>query len=263
MATATGTREIPFERQVVWRSLTALTKYCPVCDVSYVFDEETSGSGQALGLGSRFFCAPGRLQDGELPPSAVVGEIVEWSEQILIGTRLELASETWRTRIELSDVAQGFTRVTVTVVRKPKGGSRLLHGLQRRTLQRLVQHMVDAELAKLPDHMSPVTVGEVVGDPGEVIVLEREGSGWVLHLRGEVDAPAVRRLELVRRLEGAVVAIDVTGLTYLDSVALPPLLRWARAAARAGRPALVRGCNLEFDRMVGIMGMTSVFLRQG
>lgn len=264
MATATGTREIPFGRQLVWRSLTDLTSYCPVCDVSYVFDDDTSGGGQAIGLGSRFVCVPGRLEGGNPPPNAVGGEIVEWAEQRCIGSRLDLASEIWQTRIELGDEERGSTRVTVTVTCEPKGGSRLRHSLQRRAMQRLVQHTVDSELAKLPNHVSPVHLDEVVEEQGEAIVIEREGNGWVLHLRGEVDAPAVRRLELERRLEGVtVVAVDVTRLTYLDSSALLPLRRWARAASRAGRPALVRGVNQEFDRMMGVMGMTSVFLRQG
>ena len=41
--------------------------------------------------------------------------------------------------------------------------------------------------------------------------------------------------------------IDVTDLTYLDSIALPPLRRWAKAASRAGQPPLVRGVNQDFD----------------
>lgn len=264
MATATGTREFPYSRQRVWRSLTDMTSYCPVCDVSYVFDDSTSGGGQAIGMGSRFVCVPGRLEGREPPPNAVAGEIVEWAEQRRVGTRLELASETWQTRIELGDVDPGSARVTVTVTREPKGGSRLLHSLQRRAMQRLVQQTVNSELAKLPNHINPVHSDGVVEDKSEAIVMEREANGWVLRLRGEVDALAIRRLELERRLEGAtVVAVDVTGLTYLDSIALPLLLRWARAASRAGRPALVRGVNQEFDRMMGVMGMTSVFLRQG
>jgi anti-anti-sigma regulatory factor len=276
MATVTGTREVPFGRQVVWRALTDLTTYCSVCDVSYVFDDAASGGGRAIGLGSRFVCVPGRLDGAEPPPNAVAGEVVEWAEQRCIATRLDVASEIWQTRIELGDVERGSTRVTVTVTRESKGGSRLLQSLQRRAMQRLVQQTVDSELAKLPNHISPVHVGVVVEDKSEVIVggvvedesevilLEREWSGWVLRLRGEVDASAIRRLELERRLEGAtVVAVDVTELTYLDSIALPPLRRWARAASRAGRPALVRGVNQEFDRMMGVMGMTSVFLRKG
>ena len=156
MATATGTREVPVGRQLVWRSLTYLSTYCPVCDVSYVFDDNARGGGQVIGRGSRFVCVPGRLDGREPPPNAVAGVIVEWAEQRRIGTRLELASETWQTRIELGDVDPGSTHVTVTVTREPKGGSPLLHHLQRRSMRRLVQHTVDSELAKLPDHITAV-----------------------------------------------------------------------------------------------------------
>jgi anti-anti-sigma factor len=264
MTTATGTREIPFGRPHVWRSLTNLTPYCSVCDVSYVFDDSSS-AGQAIGKGSRFVCVPGRLEGAEPPPNAVAGEVVEWAAQRCIETRLELASETWQTQIELADAEPGSTSVTVTVTREPKGGSRLLHSLQRRSVQRMVQRTVDSELAKLPAHINGVAEDHIAG-AAEVwsgaIAMEREAEGWVLHLRGEVDAAAVRGLELERRLEDVrVVVIDVTDLTYLDSIALPPLRRWAKAASRAGQPPLVRGVNQDFDRMLGVMGMTSVFQR--
>lgn len=59
--------------------------------------------------------------------------------------------------------------------------------------------------------------------------MDQEKDGWVLYLRGQVDASAVNWLELQRRLEElTVVAIDVRGLPYLGSTALPFLLRWAR-----------------------------------
>lgn len=59
--------------------------------------------------------------------------------------------------------------------------------------------------------------------------MDQEKDGWVLYLRGPVDAPAVNWLELQRRLEElTVVAIDVRGLPYLGSTALPFLLQWAR-----------------------------------
>lgn len=265
MTTATGTREVPFGRQLVWRALANLTTYCPVCDVSYVFDGSATSTGQAIGMGTRFVCVPGRLEGVEPPPNAVAGEIVEWAAQRRIGTRLELASETWQTRIELDDAQDASTRVTITVTCDPQGDSRLLRSLQRRSMQRMVQRTVDSELAKLPGHIAGVADPHIAGvadDRSEAIVMEREAEGWVLHLRGEVDAAAVRGLVFERRLEDVrVVAIDVTDLTYLDSIALPPLRRWAKAASRAGQPALVRGVNQDFDRMLGVMGMTSVFQR--
>ena len=259
MATATGAREVPFDRRQVWRALAEPTTYCSVCDVSYVLDDSMSRShgGRALVEGSRFTCVPGRLEGTEPPPNAVVGEIVELSAHQRIGTRLELTSETWRTLIELADADPGSTLVTVTVTREPKGGSRLLHALQRRATQRMVQRTVDSELAKLPDHITGGAEGV-----GGAIVVEQEGDAWVLHLRGEVDAPTIR-LELERCLEKVtVVAIDVCELTYLDSTALPVLRTWARTVSRAGRPALVRGVNQDFDQLLVVMGMTSVFVRE-
>ena len=69
------------------------------------------------------------------------------------------------------------------------------------------------------------------------------------------------RKAIYRQLAEGVV-VDVTWLTYLDSAVLAPLLRWARAVSRDGRPATARGANPEFDRMIGVMGMTSVFVRE-
>ena len=264
MTTATGAREVPFERQLVWRALTSATEYCPVCDVSYVFADGATSAGHSIGMGTRFVCVSGRLEGAEPPPDAVAGQVVEWAAQRRIGTRLELASETWQTHIELADAEGGSTRVTVTVTREPKGGSRLLHSLQRRSMQGMVQRTVDSELAKLPAHIDGVAEDHIAGvaeGRSEAIAMQREAEGWVLHLRGEVDAAAVRGLELEPLENGRIVAIDVTDLTYLDSIALPPLRRWAKAASRAGRPALVRGVNQDFDRMLGVMGMTSVFQR--
>lgn len=49
-------------------------------------------------------------------------------------------------------------------------------------------------------------------------VVDQEKDGWVLHLRGQVDAPAVNWLQLQRCLEElTVVAIDVRHLSYLGS----------------------------------------------
>jgi hypothetical protein len=44
----------------------------------------------------------------------------------------------------------------VTVTHEPRGGSRLVHRLQRPGMQRLVQRTVDGELDKLPAHIAQV-----------------------------------------------------------------------------------------------------------
>lgn len=262
MATASGTREVPFARQSVWQALTAITPYCPVCDVSYVFSGDVGeGANAPMGQGTRFVCVSGRLDGGPPPTDAVAGEVVEWVVQERIGTRLELASESWHTRIELTDTRRDSTQVTVTVTRDPKGGSRLLHVLQRRGMQRLVQQTVDSELAKLPEHVDRLSEDRRVRIPLEQgsSSVEQEEIGRVLHLRGEVDARTVKQLQ--GRLETLTVdAIDVRELAYIDSTAFPPLLRWARRVSRAGGRAVVRGDNQYFDEMLAVMGLTSVFI---
>lgn len=267
MTTASGTREVPFARPHVWRALTALTPYCPVCDVSYVYSETPDdGSAATIGKGTRFVCVPGRLDGVPPPPNAVSGEIVEWVAQRCIGTRLELTREIWQTRIELADSERSSTKVTVTVTHEPRGDNRLLHALQQRARQRMVQRTVDSELAKLPDHITGVTedhTGSIAVGQGSISA-EEEEDGWVLHLRGHFDSSAVNRLELRRRLEElTVVAIDVRELTYLDSTALPFLLRWARRSSQAGRRAIIRGVNPAFDETLSVMGLASTFVRVG
>ncbi|MCA0143818.1 STAS domain-containing protein [Blastococcus sp. LR1] len=266
MTTASGTREIPLPRQSVWQALTVLAPYCPVCDVSYIFSDGTDEEGSAtMGKGTRFVCVAGRLDGAPPPQGAVKGEVVEWVPQRRIETRLELTSERWHTRIELADAEEGSTGVTVTVTHEPGRGSRLLRAVRRRSMQRTVQRTVHSELAKLPDHMQQVAEDRSPSLPKErrLSSIEHEAAGRVLHLRGEVDAAVVQQLELQRQLEElAVVAIDVRELTYIDSTAFAPLLRWAQRASRAGRRAVVRGANQDFDDTLGVMGMTAVFVRE-
>ncbi|MCW2583390.1 MAG: Polyketide cyclase / dehydrase and lipid transport [Klenkia sp.] len=149
MTTATGTRTVPQSRAEVWRALAVLEPYCAVCDVSYVVTGKP-------GKGTTFVCVPGRLE-ADRPPGdgAPRGEIVEWEPQTTVATRLELTPETWTTRIQLAD-DDGGTAVTITVTHQPKGGSKLVRFVQKGATTRLVQHTVDAELAKLPEHLAQV-----------------------------------------------------------------------------------------------------------
>ncbi len=152
MTTATGTRTVPHPRAEVWRALAVLEPYCAVCDVSYVV---TGGAGK----GTTFVCVPGRLDGGRTPgATAPQGEIVEWQPHRVVATRLELTPETWTTRIEFADDGEG-TAVTITVTHRPKGGSTLVRLVQKGAIQRLVQRTVDAELAKLPDHLAQLGAG--------------------------------------------------------------------------------------------------------
>ena len=159
--TAAGTLDVPQARAEVWRALAVLEPYCAVCDVSYVLggqDHDAGrGEGQAApGIGTRFVCAPGRL-DGQPPrPGAPQGEILAWEPPTLVVTRLVLTPETWTTQIDLSDSGAG-TRVAMTITHEPTGARRLVRRLQRGSLRRLVQRTVDAELAKVPGHIAQLT----------------------------------------------------------------------------------------------------------
>ena len=153
--TASGTREVPYDRGRVWQALAVLAPYCAVCDVSYVVD----GAG-APGRGTRFVCVPGRLDDGEEPPGgAPQGEITEWVPRQRVATRLELTPETWTTTIELADAAPGATLVTITVSHEPRTGGRLTQRLMRSGVRQMVQRTVDGELDKLPQHVEQVQTG--------------------------------------------------------------------------------------------------------
>ncbi|MGY1637150.1 SRPBCC domain-containing protein [Geodermatophilus sp. SYSU D00742] len=147
--TASGTREVPHDRERVWQALAVLAPYCAVCDVSYVVD-----GSRSPGRGTTFVCVPGRLDDGAQPPAgAPRGEIVDWVPECAVTTRLELTPETWTTRIELADAGPAATRVTITVTHEPKGGNRLAHRLMRSGVRQMVQRTVDGELDKLPAHV--------------------------------------------------------------------------------------------------------------
>ena len=254
MTSASGSRNVPFGRQYVWRALARLPEYCAVCDVSYVV---VNASDEGVGRGTRFSCIRGRHSAAGLPDDAVEGEIVEWAQDECFGTRLHVASETWHTRTELTDASPGTTLVTISISREADRGSRLLSGLRHSKVQALVRSTLESELAKLPDHLR---AGGPRGAGALEVVQQDEGS--VLHLRGEVDAHVVRRLELDRRLTAAtVVAVDVSQLTYIDATAFAPLVRWARRASQEGRPAIVRGGSPVFDETVGVIGVASAFVR--
>ena len=148
--TASGVREVPEPPEQVWRALAVLEPYCAVCDVSYL----VSDAGTGPGVGTTFLCAPGRL-DGAAPAAgAPRGEIVAWEPPRLVVTRLELTPETWTTRIELAATGAGGTLVTMTITHEPTGGGRVVRRLQRGAMRRLVQRTVDAELEKVPAHVT-------------------------------------------------------------------------------------------------------------
>ena len=150
---ATGVRGVPERPDTVWQALAVLRPYCAVCDVSYVVE----GARGRLREGATFVCVPGRRPDDDPPPAtATRGRIVDWAPPRLVVSELELAGETWTTRIELSEQDGGGTAVTVTL-RREHTGARLLGVLQRGAARRLVRRTLDAELDKLPAHVAQVT----------------------------------------------------------------------------------------------------------
>ncbi|WP_254781921.1 SRPBCC family protein [Modestobacter sp. DSM 44400] len=115
--------------------------------MSYILD------GPATGQGTTFVCVPGRL-DGRPPPvGAPRGEIVEWCPEQRVVTRLELTPEVWTTTIDFADAGGGGTQIAITLTHEPCGGGSARQRLQRAGLQRMMRRTVDAELAKIPDHI--------------------------------------------------------------------------------------------------------------
>jgi anti-anti-sigma factor len=113
------------------------------------------------------------------------------------------------------------------------------------------------------DRLLPVDwlAGDQLGVRGHIEV-RREGDGHVLLLTGDVDAPLVDALE--REQGGSelrVVAVDVGGLTYIDSAGLALLVRWARDARREGRPAQIRSTTPRFERVLEVAGLDALFVR--
>ena len=145
MTTASASREVAFPRSRVWRALAVLQPYCAVCDVSYVLD------GADTRMGTQFVCVPGK--DHVPGPGAPRGEIIEWEPDVRVATRLELTPETWTTTIELADAADGGTNVTISLTQQSRREGRLRRRLPRLALRKLVRETIDAELAKVTDHV--------------------------------------------------------------------------------------------------------------
>jgi len=55
------------------------------------------------------------------------------------------------------------------------------------------------------------------------------------------------------------VAVDVGGLTYIDSTGLSFLVNWALQATKAGRPVQVRRTTTRFERVLELAGLTDLF----
>jgi anti-sigma B factor antagonist len=92
---------------------------------------------------------------------------------------------------------------------------------------------------------------------GTFEVLQEDG-GPVLHLRGDVDAPLVSQIGSTPLDE--LVAVHVRQVGYIDSTGITLLVRWAQAAGRAGRPAVIRHASPRFRQVLELTGLTPLFV---
>jgi anti-anti-sigma factor len=94
-----------------------------------------------------------------------------------------------------------------------------------------------------------------------VITVQDTEDGLVLHLSGDVEDVVVEQLMDTRPVDlSRIVAVDVGEVTYIDSTALTLLVRWAQAAAAAGRPAEIRRRTPRFGRVLEVAGLTTLFV---
>jgi anti-anti-sigma factor len=107
-------------------------------------------------------------------------------------------------------------------------------------------------------------VDELMGQPLQgtsgLIEVTCEADGHVLTFIGDVDAPVVKALQ--RECDFAalnVVAVDVGGLTFIDSTGLSVLVEWSLKAKEAGRVLVIRRVTGRFERVLALAGLTNLF----
>jgi len=99
--------------------------------------------------------------------------------------------------------------------------------------------------------------------PSGSIAVEQGTDGPVMYLRGDVDGPVVRQMETEQGFDGrGIVAVDVSGLSYIDSTGLSMLVRFAKDAGKEGRPAVIRGATARFNQVLEVAGLASLFVRE-
>lgn len=96
--------------------------------------------------------------------------------------------------------------------------------------------------------------------PSGAYRVEHEDGGPVLHLLGDVDEPLVQRMRAEGVEESALVAVQVGSVGYIDSTGLSLLVRWAQAAARDGRPAVLRSASPRFRKVLDLAGISVLFV---
>lgn len=92
-----------------------------------------------------------------------------------------------------------------------------------------------------------------------VIDLTEDGTGAVLHLRGELDvataATAIREVAVAAE-SSPTVTVDLSGLTFIDSSGLNALVRIRRLSdADAGRAVTLRAPSAAIRKALDITGL--------
>ncbi|MDQ3715790.1 MAG: SRPBCC family protein [Actinomycetota bacterium] len=149
---ASAVREVAYPVEHVWSAMATLLPYCSVCDVSVIVD-----SPGRLEAGTKFRAFSGRAAqtDGMLAAEGgMPGEIVDWSPQHSVATRLEAGRETVVVRVEMAAASPDTTLVTISVEVTPHLGSRLAAAMSRSSHARMARRTVEGEIAKLPAHLA-------------------------------------------------------------------------------------------------------------
>jgi len=162
---ASAVREVAYPVEHVWQAMATLLPYCSVCDVSVI----VISPGQ-LRAGTEFRAFPGRRTeradgagatrpaDGPVAMRAadggMPGEIIDWSPQRSVATRLEAGSETVVVRVEMSTATPDTTMVTISVEVTPHLRSRIAAAMSRSSYVRMARRTVEGEIEKLPAHLA-------------------------------------------------------------------------------------------------------------
>ena len=162
---ASAVREVAYPVEHVWQAMATLLPYCSVCDVSVI----VISPGQ-LRAGTEFRAFPGRRTERADGPDAtpaadgpvamraadggMPGEIIDWSPQRSVATRLEAGSETVVVRVEMSTATPDTTMVTISVEVTPHLRSRIAAAMSRSSYVRMARRTVEGEIEKLPAHLA-------------------------------------------------------------------------------------------------------------
>ena len=155
---ASATREVAYPVEHVWAAMATLLPYCPVCDVSAIVDDtdEAPGAPGELGVGTQFRAFPGRrtLDDETASDGGMPGEIVDWSPNRSVATRLEADAESVVVRVEMAAASPDTTLVTISVEVRPRVHNRIIMAMSRSSYVRMASRTVEGEIAKLPAHLA-------------------------------------------------------------------------------------------------------------